>query len=70
MDNITHSIGKIELNGLKGDTANACRILSNARCLSEGIDIPALDAVIFMTPKNSHVDIVQAVGPRYAKNRG
>ena len=47
---------------LKGDADGVCRILSNARCLSEGIDVPALDAVLFMTPKNSHVDIVQAVG--------
>ena len=53
---------KTRIEWLKGSTAGACRILSNARCLSEGIDVPTLDAVIFMTPKNSHVDIVQAVG--------
>ena len=53
---------KTRIEWLKGSTSGACRILSNARCLSEGIDVPALDAVIFMTPKNSHVDIVQAVG--------
>ena len=47
---------------LKGDSEGVCRILSNARCLSEGIDVPALDAVLFMTPRNSHIDIVQAVG--------
>ncbi|MDE0084284.1 MAG: DEAD/DEAH box helicase family protein, partial [Candidatus Poribacteria bacterium] len=47
---------------LKGNSEGVCRILSNARCLSEGIDVPALDAVLFMTPRNSHVDIVQAVG--------
>ena len=53
---------KTRIEWLKGGESGACRILSNARCLSEGIDVPALDAVIFMTPKNSHVDIVQAVG--------
>ena len=53
---------KTRIEWLKGNTTGMCRILSNARCLSEGIDVPALDAVIFMTPKNSHVDIVQAVG--------
>ena len=53
---------KNRIEWLKGSTAGACRILSNARCLSEGIDVPALDAVLFMTPRNSHVDIVQAVG--------
>lgn len=38
------------------------RILSNARCLSEGIDVPALDAVIFFDTRDSIVDIVQSVG--------
>ena len=53
---------KERIEWLKGDVDGVCRILSNARCLSEGIDVPALDAVLFMTPRNSHVDIVQAVG--------
>lgn len=39
-----------------------CRILSNARCLSEGVDVPALDAVMFLNPRNSVVDVVQSVG--------
>jgi predicted helicase len=41
---------------------NRCRILSNARCLSEGVDVPALDAVLFLNPRNSIVDVVQSVG--------
>lgn len=41
---------------------NACRILNNVRCLSEGVDVPALDAIIFMASKKSQVEIVQAVG--------
>ena len=53
---------KARIEWLKGDANGVCRILSNARCLSEGIDVPALDAVLFMSPRNSHVDIVQAVG--------
>ncbi|EJO34851.1 methyltransferase domain protein [Acinetobacter radioresistens WC-A-157] len=36
--------------------------LSNVRCLSEGVDVPALDAVLFLTPRNSQVDVVQSVG--------
>ena len=44
------------------DDKDVCRILSNARCLSEGIDVPALDAVIFYKPRKSHIDVVQAVG--------
>jgi len=39
-----------------------CRILTNVRCLSEGVDVPALDAVLFLTPRNSQVEVVQAVG--------
>lgn len=51
------------LDWLKAEPGpNECRILSNARCLSEGVDVPALDAVLFLTPRNSQVDVVQAVG--------
>lgn len=39
-----------------------CRILTNARCLSEGVDVPALDAAIFLNPRDSVVDVVQSVG--------
>lgn len=39
-----------------------CRILTNARCLSEGVDVPALDGVVFLTQRKSQVDIIQAVG--------
>ena len=44
------------------DDQNECRILSNAECLSEGVDVPSLDAICFMNPKSSQVRIVQAVG--------
>jgi len=52
-----------KLNWLKAEPPeNTCRILSNVRCLSEGVDVPALDAVLFLTPRNSQVDVVQSVG--------
>lgn len=52
-----------ELTWLKGVVAeDECRILTNARCLSEGVDVPALDAVLFLHPRNSIVDVVQSVG--------
>ena len=44
------------------DEANTCHILSNARCLSEGVDVPALDAIMFMHPRKSQIDVVQSVG--------
>ncbi|MCW9680502.1 DEAD/DEAH box helicase family protein, partial [Dolichospermum planctonicum UHCC 0167] len=53
-----------------GNSGNICRILSNARCLSEGVDVPALDAVIFFTPRNSVVDVVQSVGRVMRKAEG
>ena len=61
---------KKRIEWLKGNSDGVCRILSNARCLSEGIDVPALDAVLFMSPRNSHVDIVQAVGRVMRKAEG
>lgn len=52
-----------KLAWLKAESpAHTCRILSNVRCLSEGVDVPALDAVLFLTPRNSQVDVVQSVG--------
>lgn len=52
-----------ELAWLKSPVAEGeCRILTNARCLSEGVDVPALDAVLFLNPRNSIVDVVQSVG--------
>lgn len=39
-----------------------CRILTNVRCLSEGVDVPTLDAVLFLSPRNSQIDVVQSVG--------
>lgn len=46
------------------------RILTNARCLSEGVDVPALDAVMFLNPRNSVVDVVQSVGRVMRKSDG
>lgn len=50
--------------------ADECRILTNARCLAEGIDVPNLDAVIFFNAKNSTVDVVQAVGRVMRRSEG
>lgn len=51
------------LGWLKDDPGpNECRILTNVRCLSEGVDVPSLDAVMFLSARNSEVDVVQSVG--------
>ncbi|MDE2949604.1 MAG: DEAD/DEAH box helicase family protein [Chloroflexota bacterium] len=49
---------------------NTCRVLTNARCLTEGIDVPALDAILFMHPRKSEIDVVQAVGRVMRKSPG
>ncbi|MDR0499362.1 MAG: DEAD/DEAH box helicase family protein [Holophagales bacterium] len=46
----------------KGPEEGNCRILSNVRCLAEGVDVPSLDAVLYLAPKKSIVDVVQSVG--------
>lgn len=47
-----------------------CRMLTNARCLSEGVDVPSLDAVVFVSAKNSQVDVVQSVGRVMRRSEG
>ena len=49
---------------------NTCRILSNVRCLSEGVDVPALDAVLFLSPRSSQVEVVQSVGRVMRTSKG
>lgn len=53
-----------KLQWLKEDPKadNICKVLCNVRCLSEGVDVPALDAVLFLSARNSQVDVVQSVG--------
>lgn len=54
---------KTRLDWLAASTAeNECHILSNARCLAEGIDVPDLDAVMYLSSRKSKIDIIQSVG--------
>ena len=50
------------LKWLDSPRENECRILTNARCLTEGVDLPALDGILFMHPRKSQIEVVQAVG--------
>jgi predicted helicase len=49
---------------------NECRIITNVRVLSEGVDVPSLDAVMFLSARNSQVDVVQSVGRVMRKSPG
>ncbi len=51
-----------KLENLNTFKPNTCKVLSNARCLSEGVDVPALDSIVFFDGKSAMVDIIQAVG--------
>ena len=61
-----------QLSWLRDDMtmAQSCHVLSNARCLTEGIDVPALDAILFLQPRKSQIDVVQAVGRVMRKAEG
>ncbi|WP_208437052.1 DEAD/DEAH box helicase [Bartonella taylorii] len=59
------------LDWLKADSGeDVCRILTNARCLSEGVDVPALDAIMFLNPRKSQIDVVQSVGRVMRRSEG
>jgi predicted helicase len=61
------------LGWLKSDgdeNENECKVLTNVRCLSEGVDVPSLDAVMFLSARNSQVDVVQSVGRVMRKAQG
>ena len=51
-------------------SAGSCHVLSNVRCLGEGVDVPALDAILFLHPRKSQIDVVQAVGRVMRKAKG
>jgi predicted helicase len=60
-----------KISWLKAEVPNrTCRILSNARFLTEGVDVPDLDAVMFLKPRKSKIDIAQAVGRVMRKTDG
>ena len=61
-----------QLSWLREDMTmvQSCHVLSNARCLTEGIDVPALDAILFLQPRKSQIDVVQAVGRVMRKAQG
>ena len=58
-----------KLKRLKNLKPNEARILSNSRCLSEGVDVPTLDGVAFIDPRSSQIDIIQAVGRAIRKSK-
>ncbi|MCX8502314.1 MAG: DEAD/DEAH box helicase family protein, partial [Alphaproteobacteria bacterium] len=75
LDHVDGTMGAKErgskLDWLKAETdGQTCRILTNARCLSEGVDVPSLDAILFLHARKSQIDVVQAVGRVMRKSPG
>ncbi len=68
----THNAGQRAeaLKWLDSPEQNECRILTNARCLTEGVDLPSLDGILFMHPRKSQIEVVQAVGRVMRKAEG
>ena len=58
------------LGAFRGLGSNQLGVLSNARCLAEGVDVPAIDGVAFIDPRGSEVDIIQAIGRAIRKSSG
>ena len=70
IDGSMSSMDRDRLLGWLKQDSEECRVLSNVRCLSEGVDVPALDAVMFLDSKGSMVDVVQSVGRVMRKAEG
>jgi mRNA-degrading endonuclease toxin of MazEF toxin-antitoxin module len=71
---VAHVSGKMSVADraeiLRGFADDDCRLVANARCLTEGVDLPAVDMVAFCSPRRSRIDIIQAVGRAMRKPRG
>ena len=61
---------KADHGNFKGTDRPVCEVLTNVKVLTEGVDVPGLDAVVFLDPKTSAVDITQAVGRAMRKTGG
>ena len=72
IDGTMDAMQRCELMSWLKDTPdeNECKVLTNVRCLSEGVDVPSLDAVMFLSAKNSQVEVVQSVGRVMRKAEG
>jgi predicted helicase len=68
--NIDRRLERIRWLDAAPEASNECRVLTNARCLSEGVDVPSLDSVLFFDARDSMVDVVQSVGRVMRKSPG
>ncbi|MDO8727916.1 MAG: DEAD/DEAH box helicase family protein [Candidatus Methanoperedens sp.] len=62
IDGTMNATARDDLLGWLKEENDECRVLTNVRCLSEGVDVPSLDAVMFLAARNSQIDVVQSVG--------
>ncbi|WP_274565135.1 DEAD/DEAH box helicase [Streptomyces spiramyceticus] len=62
--------GSVPIITTTQDTAPQRAVLTNCRCLGEGIDVPSIDSILFADAKQSSLDIAQAVGRALRQNPG
>ncbi len=62
VDGTMNATARDDLLGWLKEESDECKVLTNVRCLSEGVDVPSLDAVMFLAARNSQIDVVQSVG--------
>lgn len=67
---MTSQVRKQKMAAFRSVEPGQCRILSNARCLTEGVDVPDIDGIAFIDPRGSTIDIVQALGRAIRKHEG
>jgi len=70
VDGTMNATARDNLLGWLKEESQECRILTNVRCLSEGVDVPSLDAVMFLSARNSQIDVVQSVGRVMRRSEG
>lgn len=70
VDGTMNATARDNLLGWLKEESEECRILTNVRCLSEGVDVPSLDAVMFLSARNSQIDVVQSVGRVMRRSEG
>jgi len=70
IDGTMNATARDNLLGWLKEESEECRILTNVRCLSEGVDVPSLDAVMFLAARNSQIDVVQSVGRVMRRSKG
>lgn len=68
---VSSKVATTKRNDIIREFADSSRaLITNAKCLTEGVDVPNIDCIVFADPRKSKVDIVQALGRALRKKKG